>query len=196
VGCEFGDGGLQQLVPSSCLLSQRRACAPGTPLVNLARKKKCGLPLLTVTTKAIAIRKGGSAICFLPHRCFIFVAAPKKREKAVKRRANELESKIPVIQLCVADPELRQGQYVLLIPVLSGLSDTHTVILHSCDILPWAPVPSNECRSTGLYGAIKADLEQRSSSSTRKPGATCTQLWIEWLPQRVPSNGERLYSDV
>ena len=62
VGCEFGDGGLQQLVPSSCLLSQRRACAPGTPLVNLARKKKCGLPLLTVTTKAIAIRKGGSAI--------------------------------------------------------------------------------------------------------------------------------------
>jgi len=68
-----------------------------------------------------------------------------------------------------------------------------TVILHSCDILSWAPVPSIECRSTGLYGAIKADLEQRSSSSTRKTGATCTQLWIEWLPQRVPSNGERLY---
>ena len=68
-----------------------------------------------------------------------------------------------------------------------------TVILHFCDILSWAPVPSNECRSTGLYGAIKADLEQRSSSSTRKSGATCTQLWIEWLPQRVPSNGERLY---
>jgi len=68
-----------------------------------------------------------------------------------------------------------------------------TVILHSCDILSWAPVPSNECRSTGLYGAIKADLKQRSSSSTRKCGATCTQLWIEWLPQRVPSNGERLY---
>jgi len=72
-------------------------------------------------------------------------------------------------------------------------SGPHTVILHSCDILSWAPVPSNECRSTGLYGAIKADLEQRSSSSTRKTGATCTQLWIEWLPQRVPSNGERLY---
>jgi len=51
-----------------------------------------------------------------------------------------------------------------------------------------------ECRSTGLYGAIKADLKQRSSSSTRKTGATCTQLWIEWLPQRVPSNGERLYT--
>ena len=37
--------------------------------------------------------------------------------------------------------------------------DDGTVILHSCDILSWAPVPSNECRSTGLYGAIKADLE-------------------------------------
>jgi len=71
-----------------------------------------------------------------------------------------------------------------------------TVILHSCDILSWAPVPSNECRSTGLYGAIKADLEQRASSSTRKIGATCTQLWIEWLPQRVPSNGERLYGNA
>jgi len=53
-------------------------------------------------------------VCFLPLRCFIFVAAPKKREKAVKRRANELESTIPVIQLCVADPELRQGQYCRL----------------------------------------------------------------------------------
>jgi len=47
---------------------------------------------------------------FLPLCYFILVAAPKKREKAVKRRANELESTIPVIQLCVADPELRQGQ--------------------------------------------------------------------------------------
>jgi len=35
-GCEYGDGGLQQLVRSSCLLSQRRASAPGTPLVDLA----------------------------------------------------------------------------------------------------------------------------------------------------------------
>jgi len=69
----------------------------------------------------------------------------------------------------------------------------HTVILHSCDILSLAPVPSNECMSTGLCGAIKANLEQRSSSSTRKTGATCTQLWIEWLPQSVPSNGEKLY---
>jgi len=79
---------------------------------------------------------------------------------------------------------------------MSHFWDTHhTVILHSCDILSWAPVPSSECTSTGLYGAIKADLEQRSSSSTRKTGATCTQLWIEWLPQRVPSKGERLYGE-
>ena len=50
-------------------------------------------------------------VCFLPLRCCILVAAPKERKKAEKRRANELESTIPVIQLCVADPELRQGQY-------------------------------------------------------------------------------------
>ena len=50
-------------------------------------------------------------VCFLPLRCFILVAAPKKREKEEKRRANELESTVPVIQLCVADPELRQGLY-------------------------------------------------------------------------------------
>jgi len=73
---------------------------------------------------------------------------------------------------------------------------TRTIILHFYDILSWAPVPGTGCRSTGLCGAIKADLDQRSSFSTRKSGATCTQLWIEWLPQRVPSNGERLYQKL
>ena len=68
-----------------------------------------------------------------------------------------------------------------------------TVFLHCCDILSWALVSSNQCRSTGLYGAINAGREPRSSSSTRKTGATWAELWIEWLPQRVPKNGERLY---
>ena len=69
---------------------------------------------------------------------------------------------------------------------------SYTVFLHCCDILSWALVSSNQCRSTGLYGAINAGREPRSSSSTRKTGATWAELWIEWLPQRVPKNGERL----
>jgi len=68
-----------------------------------------------------------------------------------------------------------------------------TVFFHCCDILSWALVSSNQCRSTGLYGAINAGREPRSSSSTRKTGATWAELWIEWLPQRVPKNGERLH---
>jgi len=74
-----------------------------------------------------------------------------------------------------------------------GYRHPTTVFLHCCDILSWALVSSNQCRSTGLYGAINAGREPRSSSSTRKTGATWAELWIEWLPQRVPKNGERLY---
>ena len=43
-GREFFDEGLQQLVRSSCLLRQRRARAPGTPLVNSARKQMTTTP--------------------------------------------------------------------------------------------------------------------------------------------------------
>jgi len=43
---------------------------------------------------------------FFSLRCCLFVAALQWREKAVSNRANELESTIPVIQLCVTDPEL------------------------------------------------------------------------------------------